>query len=53
MEDPKKVIIYIIIGLIVMFVLWIFTGGPARYETAKPFLNSGTYDQLPTDYGKR
>lgn len=49
--DPKKDLLYILLGLVALFIIWLFTGGPERYKTAKPFLNSGSYNEGPTEYG--
>ncbi len=46
--DPKKDLIFILLVFLALFVIWLFTGGPERYKTAKPFLNSGSYNQEPT-----
>ena len=49
--DAKKDFMYVLIGLAVIYTIWLFTGGPERYKTAKPLLNSGSYNQEPTQYG--
>jgi hypothetical protein len=41
--DPKKDLIYLLLFLAALFMLWMVTGGPARYETAKPLLEIPDY----------
>jgi hypothetical protein len=38
--DLKKDFFYLLAFLGLLFIIWIFTGGPARYETAKPFIET-------------
>ncbi len=35
--DAMKDLKYFLLIVVGLFVLWLFTGGPARYESAKPF----------------
>lgn len=43
MEDPKKFLGMMLMVLAGMFIIWIFTGGPARYETANPLVGQPAY----------
>ncbi|HRH31303.1 MAG TPA: hypothetical protein PK950_01425 [Candidatus Paceibacterota bacterium] len=50
MKDIQKDIIYILLGIVVLYAIWFFTGGPERYEASKPFLDDGSYNKLPEQY---
>ncbi len=52
MKDIHKDIIYIILGIVVLYAIWFFTGGPERYQSSKPFLKDGSYNQKPEQYDR-
>lgn len=49
--DATKDLLYLILILIVLFILWIFTGGPGRYQNSKPFIGQPGVDTPSTQYG--
>ena len=49
---PKKDLLYVFLGLVALYIIWLFTGGPERYLDSKPFLKDGSYNKEPEQYDR-
>lgn len=50
--EPKKDLLYVFLGLVALYIIWLFTGGPERYLDSKPFLKDGSYNKEPEQYDR-